>query len=72
MLHETPLDVEMLEALVWQCLPSDGALREHLLAELRAQERANVEGMDESSRRNRFERTTSDKSASSSGYGYAY
>lgn len=63
MLHETPLDVQILESLVWQSVTADSMLRDRLLAELRSQERfddaAEVE-IEGGSRRNRFERTYRD------------
>jgi hypothetical protein len=72
MLHETPLDMQMLESLVWQTVPPDGMLRDRLLAELRSQEHLEARELEDETRRNRFERIPPDNSAPSSSYVYAY
>ena len=69
LLHETPLDVQMLESLVWQTVPPDNMLRDRLLAELRAQEQSQARDMEDDNRRNRFERTDHSPSAA---YSHAY
>lgn len=73
MLHETPLDLQMLESLVWQSVPPEGQLRNRMLAELRARERLEVEAeQEEGSRQNRFDRIVRDYPFSSSGSAHAF
>lgn len=73
-LHETPLDVQVLESLVWQAVPAEGGLREKLLGELSTQERfERSDDVEAELRRNRFERTAkhfSSPGPSSGAYAY--
>ncbi|EKM53424.1 uncharacterized protein PHACADRAFT_125148 [Phanerochaete carnosa HHB-10118-sp] len=62
-LHETPLDMQMLESLVWQSIPPEGKVRERMLGELRTRELEGEE--EEQSRRNRFDRFVRDDPSSS-------
>ena len=73
MLHETPLDTQVLESLVWQTVPAEGMLREKLLGELSSQEKFEASDVESEMRRNRFERTIKDYSSPGSSTGaYAH
>lgn len=63
-LHETPLDIQMLESLVWQSVPPEDQLRDRMLSELRAREQLDAEEAGES-RQNRFDRIIRDPPSSS-------
>ncbi|GJE91399.1 hypothetical protein PsYK624_075490 [Phanerochaete sordida] len=63
-LHETPLDIQLLESLVWQSVPPEDQLRDRMLSELRAREQLEAEEAGES-RQNRFDRIIRDPPSSS-------
>lgn len=70
-LQETPLDIQMLESLIWQSIPAEGTLRDQLLGELRSRVEVGVEEGG-SSRRNRFDRFARDYPSSSSASAHGF